>query len=274
MALMATEKHGACCICGTEGKLSFEHVPPRSAFNDHRVFEADIEKLMEGKWAPGARPTEGNWKQRGAGRHSLCIKCNNDTGSWYGESYVQVVKQAMLLLYRSGGNLSLAYPYGMFPLRFLKQVVTMFFSACGPGLQDKNPDLVRFVLNRDVRQLPPKFQFFAYLHHPESAAIRQSGLTGMVKGQNKQHVFSEIAFPPFGLIMNVDGHPPVDHRLCNIANLSEYPYRAWDIVYLKLPVLHVTTVLPGDFRTVDEVNTDIAENRKVGDLLLNAPMSA
>jgi hypothetical protein len=160
----------------------------------------------------------------------------------------------------------------MFPLRFLKQVVTMFFSACGPSLQQKNPDLVRFVLNRDERQLPHRFQFFAYLHHPESAAIRQSGLTGVIKGSAKQHVFSEIAFPPFGLIMSVDGHPPADHQLCEVTNLSRYGYRAWDIVYLQMPVLHVTTVLPGDFRTVDEVNRDMADNRKVGDILLNAPI--
>jgi hypothetical protein len=263
---------GECRICGTIGKLTFEHVPPHAAFNDHRVFEADLEKMLGGKWAPGERPTDGVYKQRGAGRYSLCGKCNSDTGAWYGESYVQVAKQAMFLLYRSAGHLSLAYPYAMFPLRFLKQIVTMFFSACGPGLQQKNPDLVRFVLNRDVRHLPHKFQFFAYLHHPESAAMRQSGLTGVVKGAGKQHVFSEIAFPPFGLIMSVDGHPPIDHRLCNITNLSQYGYRAWEIVYLQMPVLHVTTVLPGDFRTKDEVNRDMAENRKVGDILLNAPV--
>jgi hypothetical protein len=262
-----------CCICGCIGKLTFEHVPPRAAFNEHRVFEADIEKLLAGKWAPGERPTDGAWKQRGAGRYSLCGKCNNDTGAWYGESYVQVAKQAMLLLHRSSGTLSLAYQYGMFPLRFLKQVATMFFSACGPSLQEKNPDLVRFVLNRDMRPLPRKFQFLVYLHHPESAAIRQSGLTGVMKGPNKQHLFSEIAFPPFGLIMSVDGHPPIDQRLCNITHLTEYNYGAWDIVYLQMPVLHVTTVLPGDFRTMEEVNRDIAQNHKVGDILLDAPIS-
>ncbi len=27
--------YGKCHICGTEGKLTFEHIPPRSAFNDH-----------------------------------------------------------------------------------------------------------------------------------------------------------------------------------------------------------------------------------------------
>jgi hypothetical protein len=263
---------GTCCICGEVGSLTFEHVPPRAAFNNHRIFEADIEKLMEGNWAPGEVPTNGVYKQKGAGRYSLCGKCNNDTGAWYGEPYVQVAKQAMFLLYRSRGDMSLAYPYGMYPLRFLKQVVTMFFSACGPGLQERNPELVRFVLNREMRQLPRKFQFFAYLHHPESAAIRQSGLTGVIKGPGRQHVFSEIAFPPFGFIMSVDGHPPIDHRLCNVTWLNQYSYRAWDIVYLQMPVLHVTTVLPGDFRTVDEVNRDIIENRKVGDMFLNAPL--
>jgi hypothetical protein len=259
---------GTCCICGTHGKLSFEHVPPRAAFNDHRIFEADIEKLLQGKSEPGEKPTEGRYKQRGAGRYTLCAKCNNDTGGWYGTSYVTVAKQAMTLLYRSRGDLSLAYPYGMYPLRFLKQIVTMFFSACGPGLQEKNPDLVRFILNRDSRVLPPKFQFFAYLHHPESAAIRQAGITGVVKGSGKMHVFSEIAFPPFGLIMSVDGSPPpIDQRLCSITYLHQYTYRAWDIIYLKMPTLHVTTVLPGDFRSVEEVKRDVRDNRKVGDIV-------
>ena len=227
---------------------------------------------MEGKWVPGEKPADGTYKQRGAGRYTLCRKCNNDTGAWYGESYVQVAKQAMYLLYRSSGNLSLAYPYGMYPLRFLKQVTTMFFSACGPALRQKNPELVRFVLNRDTRQLPDGFQFFAYLHHPESAAIRQSGLTGVAKGPNKQYLFSEVAFPPFGLVMSLDGHPPIDQRLCDITHLSQYNYRDWDIIYMQMPVLHVTTILPGDFRTVNEVNRDIIENRKVGDMLLDAPV--
>jgi hypothetical protein len=273
-ALQFLENTGTCCICGASGKLTFEHVPPRAAFNGHRIFEADIEKLFESQWAPGEKPTDGIYKQKGAGRYSLCGKCNNDTGAWYGESDVQVAKQAMYLLYRSRGNLSLAYPYGMFPLRFLKQVVTMFFSACGPSLREGNPDLVRFVLNRDTQQLPQKFQFFAYLHHPESTAMRQSGLTGVMKGLGKLHLFSEIAFPPFRLIMSVAGHPPIDHRLADVTPLSQYSYRAWDIIYMPLPVLHVTTVLPGDFRTADEVNRDIMSNRKVGDMLLNPRIPA
>jgi hypothetical protein len=249
---------GKCCICGVDGKLSFEHIPPAAAFNDRKVFEANINVLLNGKWSPGERIEEGKYKQRGAGRYSLCGKCNNDTGAWYGTPYVDVASQ---------GTMSLAYPYGMFPLRFLKQIVVMFFSACGPGLQEKNPDLVRFVLNREEQRIPPHIRIFAYLHHPtDSTCIRQSGLTGMMTG-GTQHLFSEIAFPPFGLILSID-HPPVHRDLCELTQLNQYKYRAWDVVYLKLPVFPVTTWFPGDFRTVAGVLKDVQENRKVGSVLL------
>src|SRR4051812_20841859 len=102
---------GPCCICGVVTKLSFEHVPPRAAYNDQRVFEADVRALIAGKWDGQGQPSDGKWVQRGAGRETLCEKCNSDTGSWYGTPYVSWAKQAVELVGRSGGNLSLAYPY-------------------------------------------------------------------------------------------------------------------------------------------------------------------
>ena len=45
--------------------------------------------------------------------------------------------------------------------------------------------------------------------------------------------------------MSVGGHPPIRQGLCNITHLHQYGYRDWDIVYLRLPVLHVATVFPG-----------------------------
>jgi hypothetical protein len=88
----------------------------------------------------------------------------------------------------------------------------------------------------------------------------------------KEHLFAEIAFPPFGLIMSIDRRP-IRPDLCDIPHLNQYKFRTWDIVYLKLPVFPVTTWLPGDFRTVDKVKRDVEENRQVGSIFLGDKIS-
>jgi hypothetical protein len=169
---------GTCCICGTDSPLSFEHVRPRAAFNDRRIFEADMPKLMGAGGNLFKKELDGAWAQRGAGKFSLCESCNSNTGSWYGPAYVEWALQAARLTAASRSTLSMAYPYTIFPLRVVKQVVTMFFSACGPGLQRMYPDLVQLVLNRKRRYLPYGLRMFAYLVHPlKSASYRQSGVT-------------------------------------------------------------------------------------------------
>jgi hypothetical protein len=231
-----------------------------------------MEELLGGKWTPGETIKQGKYIQRGVGRHTLCAKCNNDTGAWYGTSYVDFARQAMILLHRSNGTMSLAYPYGIFPLKVLKQIVVMFFSACGPGLSKAHPELVKFVLDRERRILPPKIHIWAYLHHPkESTSARQSGITGLMSLGRESHIFSEIAFPPFGLILSFK-ESPVREGLCNIDHFGLSKINTWDVVYLKLPVLPVVSFFPGDFRTVDEMKQSLEENRKLGSYHLDAPL--
>ena len=78
---------GTCCICGRYGPFSFEHVPPRAAYNNFRVFEADVKCIVGGGWQALKNPS-GKYSQRGAGKYTLCERCNNDTGAWYGSDYV------------------------------------------------------------------------------------------------------------------------------------------------------------------------------------------
>ena len=259
---MAIKNFGECRICGNIGKLTFEHVPPEAAFNDRRVFHAKIDQLVGGKWVPGETLIGARQSQRGAGSYTLCAKCNNDTGSWYGRSYVEFSYQAMTLLHRSSGRLSLAYPYKIYPLRVLKQIVTMFFSACGPGLSKGHPDLVRFVLNRQTRVLPNGIHVWLYLRSPtESTSTRQAGLTGRMILGGPSETFAEIAFPPFGLVLGFD-NKPIDADLCNIDHFGLASYNTWDVFFLKLPVRPVVSFFPGDFRTVDEIKETIASNQR------------
>ena len=90
----------------------------------------------------------------------------------------------------------------------------------------------------------------------------------------KENVFSEIAFPPFGLIMSFDAYP-VDDKLCNLTYFNQYGISSWGIEYLKLPVLPVVSFFPGDFRSVEEIKKDAEEHdKKLGSYYLDVSPGA
>jgi hypothetical protein len=211
--------------------------------------------MVGGGWHALENPS-GKYSQRGAGKYTLCERCNNDTGAWYGSDYVDWARQGMGLLSASRGQLTLSYPLPIYPLRVVKQIATMFFSACGSEFHKYHADLVRFVLNKEAKHVLECFRFYCFFQHPtESAASRQSGLTGVLNfehAQHRQHVFSEMVFPPYGFIMTVDT-PPMDRRLCDITDFGSFEYKDKRTLYLKLPVLPVVSWLPGDFRDEREI---------------------
>lgn len=262
---MATSS-GECCICGLHKKLSFEHVPPRAAYNDQRVFEANIQRLVARNWNGQEAPLEGRWVQKGAGKETLCEQCNSETGSWYGPAYVSWARQATELIGRSGGELSLAYPYTIYPLRAIKQVATMFCSACGPNLCRKFPELRKFVLDKTERYIPHGLRVFAYLIGPKSAH-RQSGMSGVLKN-DREHVFAEVAFAPLGFVLTGDMRA-IHPELLDITFFSYSRYRERAHLFLKLAVLPINTWLPGDFRTKEEIKKTVEANQTVGRINLD-----
>jgi hypothetical protein len=247
---------GRCLICGTVGDLSFEHVPPRKAFNDRPVVRVNFEQAMS------LGPDEilnGPIEQRGMGAQTLCVRCNSITGHWYGGNFVDWCYQGMDILIRSNGNPSLFYLNYLFPLRILKQIVTMFFSLNADGFQDNNQELVRFVLNRDMKYLPPKYRFFVYYNI--EGRIRSSGIVAALNlrsnGSKDPSVFSELTYPPFGYVMTLDSEP-TDARLVEITYFSRYDYNAFCVSELKLPVLPTHTVIPGDYRNKEQIYREAA----------------
>jgi hypothetical protein len=78
---------GLCLICGAFGPLSYEHVPPAAAFNDKKVIEADIKRIIGStEWADLSNPDlpVSAVKQRGAGGSAPCpVAPPSQTGSNY-----------------------------------------------------------------------------------------------------------------------------------------------------------------------------------------------
>jgi len=245
---------GVCHICGKNGPLTFEHVPPRAAFNNRRVVTAGFDEVI--RLGPDEVPT-GPVQQRGAGGYTLCASCNNRTGSWYGRSFVDWCYQGMDILIRSGGKPSLIYMNYLFPLRVIKQIATMFFSVNGEQFSQVHPVLVRFILNREQKYLPPRYRFFAYYNM--SGKCRYSGVVAKVDTRTgKPFIYSEITYPPFGYVMTLDSQPP-DPRLSEITGFSRFSYNEFRVFNLRLPVLQTHLWYPGDYRTEKEILRDRAK---------------
>ena len=99
-----------CRICGKEGPLSFEHIPPQSVGNDHTV------KLYSGVDAvksslTGQDDMEGlkyRQLQRGQGFKTICSSCNSYLGQNYvkpfSEFYRATDSKSLSLTFRKGIN--------------------------------------------------------------------------------------------------------------------------------------------------------------------------
>ncbi len=250
---------GDCHICGIYSKLSFEHVPPRSAFNNHPVFVADAKALI-GNWDGELGNIKGKIHQLGSGSYTLCEKCNSDTGAWYGNSFADWVYQAFRILNFTKGKPTLYYQFRIFPLRVIKQIVCMFFSANGSKFRKANPDLEKFVLNREAKYLRPEIRIYTYYNL--SGISRQSGVTGVLNlAKRRHHTFSEIAFFPLGYVMTFESEVP-DNRPVDISFFANYAFNDWKEFSFQLPVLPIYTYFPGDYRAREELLPSAIKSKK------------
>lgn len=250
--------NGPCHLCGDVGKLSFEHSPPEAAFNARPLLHAHIKKLIAGR---DLDSVSGRVRQRGAG-YTLCERCNNLTGHWYGSAFVDWAYQGMQIVRGTKGAPTLLYLFQVFPLRTIKQIACMFFSANSPRFREVHPGLERFVRDRDARYLPPEVRIYAFYTLADRS--RSAGVTGLLDGSGpsvRSLTFSEITFPPFGFVMTFDSPPP-DERLFDISGFSQFSYNDWRPIAMRLPIMPIYTYLPGDYRSRDEVLKTVAEREK------------
>jgi hypothetical protein len=251
-------KIGECCICGTRGELTYEHVPPRAAFNKARAIEYRLEEVIE-KSTAGAK---GTIRQGGIGYDTICRKCNNDIGSWYGGEYARWAKGCLQIIddwQQQGRSQGVVTLHNVYPLRFLKQVVTCFFSLMGQyggyGFARKNPGLVRFVLEKENKSLPSQYGFLFDLF-PFSVtgktSLRRSPLAanlqvvhdaaGNIIRAGNVVVFEEITHPPFRLVMALKGS---FGGATDITHLKEYRYDEIVDLVLTLRIVKSSGYLPG-----------------------------
>jgi hypothetical protein len=246
---------GICHLCGAVGPLTFEHVPPKKAFNNRRTIRLNfLETLALGPDAP----IRGKTHQGGTGNHTLCHRCNNDTGAWYAPALIEWCYHGMDIVERSGGRPELIYVYQCYPLRILKQILTMFCSVSGPSFTEAQPWLRRYLLNRESRDFNDSFRVFVYYNL--GPKFRYAGISGMMDVDTGEvSVFSEITYPPFGYVLTIDSAPP-DKRLVEITFFRRYLFSELARLEISLPVLPSHLAYPGDYRLMPQILADRVSN--------------
>jgi len=243
---------GQCRICGKQGVLSYEHVPNREAYNKETIIEYSWEDVFVRK-----EQAKGKIVQGGIGKHTLCEKCNNDTGHWYGGEYTRWARACFeFLKNRKPSSVepdeTVLTLHDVYPLRFLKQVIVCFFSIT-PGLAKTHPGLVQYVLNREEKQLAEDCQFFLNFYFGAKPKLRRWPLAGKITVLHREgklipiasSIVSEITHPPFALVMS-DKTGFVGAG--NITSFANYDYdQQVKNLTLKLRVIKGESSLPGSF---------------------------
>lgn len=262
-------KKGKCRICSKIGPLTYEHVPPRKAFNSNKALVYYGRKILEQDskgfpWEISSR-LKGKQLQRGIGAYTLCERCNNNTGAWYGDAFVDFIRKGYRetnnkkYINNSWATITLNKIY---PLRIIKQIMAMFFSINNPNLSSAHEELREFVLSKEKRGISEK-DFGFYLYILRGKILKRLGIIvigNVYSDPFESRVVSELSTPPFGLVLEFQ---PKDKKVfCDINFFAnEFDYDQEAKIKLTIPVYGSNSWFPLDYRTREQILNDYIKDR-------------
>ena len=267
---MAKKHPGICALCGKwDGDLTFEHIPPRSAFNATPAKPVSgIDILAHQTAGGGARmpwDTAGlqyTNLQKGMGRYCLCQTCNNNTSSWYGDAYVELARAAHYAI----ASYSPDDPDGIgfrdvYPLRFIKQVLS-FFCSTNPPENPQLDDLRKFVLDKYAVGLD-KTKYRLCMYFTKSTFMKQTGYMVQLRMTEEGYdtvTLSEITAYPFGFILYFDPKNSWGFKGTDITACADFGYDEKCNIELPWRIEEMKDLFPETFRSREE----IIRNREIG----------
>lgn len=263
---MAKRHPGKCALCRKDCyDLTFEHIPPRAAFNSTPARPVTGEGMLDDDRMPwdttGLRYSN---QQRGMGMFSLCQDCNNSTGSWYGDDY-QIIAHvvASVLREKTDPKYNGFGIRNVHPLRFIKQVISMFCSI--NNIDDDRMDALRkFVLDKNAVGLDKsKYKLCMYLtmsnlmkYAPLSVVVR------MGKSTLEAMALSEVTAYPLGFVLYFDPTDTYHYDGLDITHFATCNFD--DVADIQMPfcVYEMNDIFPTYYRSKKEIEQCIEENKK------------
>lgn len=249
---MKRTKIGICKLCKQEKELTYEHIPPRSAFNKNTKFYRletteyfkNAKEYINGNLKPKSRKEQG-----GVGDYYLCASCNGYLGSKYVRDYKKLseISYSIITQYPDAK----CYEFDIFEinlLKLIKQIIAIFICSNDITFTDKYPGLIEFVLDENSDYLPDRYKVYMYLNNEGN--LRSGNLTFT----NLHGAICEFTYKPFGFVLNID-NPNQIMELSNITDFKKFnafaKYSEIMIMLNKYPTIYP---FPMDYRSSKEIN--------------------
>jgi hypothetical protein len=233
-----------CRLCGVTKPLSFEHVPPRGAYNSFPRFRPDTKQFIAHKYQGGPAPAMIE-EPRGAGAYTLCEGCNNRC-SRYAREFIEwaVCWQTALDSTPAASSIS-ASPITR-RSRVMKEIVAMALSASPPKTGRINDGLRRYVWNTESKGLPAGIRVHAALTCDKDARQAAGGANVNME-TGSASIFTEIAFAAFIFVMTLADSTAPDTRLLDISHLATAGYGDREPTPLTLSILRLHSHYQGTY---------------------------
>lgn len=258
---------GVCRLCGKTRNLTFEHVPPRSAFNHDAVSIIEGDEFIN-LFGSDRLPwdTEGikhRIQQQGRGGYYLCESCNNNTGSWYVDDYVKFVRGIHFALQTAESqepfNIATLKCTGIRPMPLYKAIMTMFCDINNECFGDEK--LRNYLLTKESTNLDfENCRVFLYLY--DGKVERMSGLAGVMRSDVGFLIMSEIATYPLGMVLYRNCPEGFTPPGVEITDFGTYGYNEIVDVEMGIPKLECNTFFPGDYRPQQMIEDIYSEDDK------------
>ncbi len=249
------KEFGKCLLCTKEGMLTFEHIPPKSAFNKEKKKFYSGKELLKHITSDNlpwdVSKIKGKEQQGGAGRYSLCNECNNLTGLKYVSALRDFYEQGVKGIVQAGkeqGEIIITFK-DIYPLRIIKEIICMMLCINPLKFGDNYPELRSFILNHKMSKRLNNFSLSVYLN---MGLVERTVGNAVILSEGKLRHLSELGTRPFGLVL--EDNEICDKRLLDISFFSQYQYDEKIDITLKLPLLSPNTALPLNFLTIKEIN--------------------
>jgi hypothetical protein len=256
-----------CRLCGTLDDLSFEHVPPKSAFNRDRAEMLGLDAWLEREKSTGRPGRRGTISQRGSGVRTLCRTCNSRAGRLYVPEMArwmrvgryalrdnrEAVDDADATVSTLGIGLKIKE---VRPGRFVKQMVTMLLAIAPIGISDGYPSLAAYARDPDVTAFPDGMSL--YLNFYLGPISRFIGSAAVVRESDRAtYAVTELAYPPFAYAL-VMGEPIDAPALpyCDITSFAAAPIDRLANVEMFMQCGFGHTPFPLDYRSPASLAAD------------------